>query len=74
MIRMMWHEILILMIYEVIILIAIIPVVKLVKDVYRLCNFNKLKMPPTMVSKIAVQLKCWEIKTNIFISNFSNKC
>ena len=34
-----WHEIMMLIIYEVIIFIAI---VRLVKHVYRLCNFNNL--------------------------------
>ena len=35
-----WHEILILVIYEVIILIVIVLVVKLVKHIHRLCNFQ----------------------------------
>ena len=35
-----WHENMTLIIYEVIILIAIVLVVKLVKHVHRLCNFN----------------------------------
>ena len=44
-----WHEIMILIIYEVIILIAIVVVVKLVKHVQRLCNFNILQMPDSYV-------------------------
>ena len=44
-----WHEIMILIIYEVIILIAIVLVVKLVKHVHRLCNFNNLQMPDSYV-------------------------
>ena len=38
-----WHEIMILIINEVIILIAIV-FVRLVKHVYILCNFNNLQM------------------------------
>ena len=40
-----WHEILLLIIYEVIILIAIVLIVRLVKHVYKLCNFNNVQMP-----------------------------
>ena len=40
-----WHEIMILIIYEIIILIAIVLIVKLVKHVHGLCNFNNLQMP-----------------------------
>ena len=47
-----WHEILILVIYEVIILMFIVLVVKLVQHIHRLCNFNNLQMPG----------KCWEIE------------
>ena len=46
-----WHEIMLLIIYEVIILTAIILVVKLVKHVYRLCNFNNLQMPDSYVKQ-----------------------
>ena len=44
-----WHEIMILIIYEVIILIVIVLIVRLVKHVYRLCNFNNLQMPDNYV-------------------------
>ena len=37
-----WHEIMILIIYEVIILIVIVLNVRLIKHVYGLCNFNNL--------------------------------
>ena len=46
-----WHEIMILIIYEVIILIAIVLAVKLVKHVHRLCNFNNLQMPDSYVKQ-----------------------
>ena len=44
-----WHEILILVLYEVIILIVIVLVVKLVKHIHRLCHFNNLQMPDSYV-------------------------
>ena len=50
-IRITKHEILILLTHEVIILIAIILVVRLVKHVYRLCNFNNLQMPDSYVEQ-----------------------
>ena len=46
-----WNEIMILIIYEVIILIAIVLIVRLVKHVYRLCNFNNLQMPDSYVKQ-----------------------
>ena len=52
----------ILIIYEVIISIAMVLIVKLVKHVYRLCNFNNLQMPDSYVNKIVVQSECWEIR------------
>ena len=50
-IRMTWHVILILITYKVIILVAIILVVRLVKHIYRLCNFSKLQMPGIWVKQ-----------------------
>ena len=44
-----WHDILMLVIYEVINLIVIVLVVKLVKHIHRLCNFNNLQMPDSYV-------------------------
>ena len=46
-----WHDILILVIYEVIILMVIVLVVKLVKHIHRLCNFNNLQMPDSYVKQ-----------------------
>ena len=57
-----WHEIMILIKYEVIILIAIVLVVKLFKHAHRLCNFTIYKCQTVMSKKFAVQLKCWEIR------------
>ena len=56
-IRMTWHKILILIIYEVITLIAIILVARFFKHVSRLCNFNNLQMPDSYVMQ-----KCGPIK------------
>ena len=39
----------ILIIYEVIMLIAVVLIVRLIKHVYRLCNFNNLQMPDSYV-------------------------
>ena len=44
-----WHEIMICIIYEVIILVVIVLIVRLVKHVYRLCDFNNLQMPDSYV-------------------------
>ena len=55
-IRMTWHEILVLIIYEMIILIAIILVVELVKDVYRLCNFNSYRCQTALLNKLLSNL------------------
>ena len=46
-----WHEILILVIYEVIILMVIVLATKLVKHIHRLCNFNNLQMPDSYVKQ-----------------------
>ena len=57
-----WHEILILVIYEVIILIVIVLVVKLVKHIHRLCNFNNLQMPDSYIKQNCCPIKYWEIR------------
>ena len=46
-----WHEILILIIYEVIILIFIVLLVRLTKHVYWLCDFNYLQIPDSYVKQ-----------------------
>ena len=50
-IRMTWHEILILIIYEVINLIAIDSVLRLAKHAYMLSNFNNLQIPDRYVKQ-----------------------
>ena len=60
--RITWHEIMILIIYEVIILIAIVLIVRLVKHVIRLYNFNNLQMPDSYVKQNSVQSECWVLR------------
>ena len=64
----------ILIIYEVIILIAIVLVVKLVKHVHRLCNFNNLQMPDSCVKQNCSQIKMLGGKSDIYleISSMTN--
>ena len=57
-----WHEIMIFTIYEVIILIAIVLIVRLIKHMYRLCNLTIYKCQTAMLNKIAVQSECWETR------------
>ena len=57
-----WHEIMKLITYKVIIIIAIVLIVGLVKHVYRLCNLTIYRCQTTMLNKIAVQSECWEIR------------
>ena len=61
-----WHEIMTLIIYEVIILIAIILVVKLVKHVHRLCNFNKVQMPDRYVKQNCCPIRMLGNKSDIY--------
>ena len=56
------HEIMILIIYEVIILIAIVLVVKLVTHVYSLCNSNNLQMPDSYVKQNCFPIRMWGIR------------
>ena len=62
-----WHEIMILIIYEVIILIAIVYVVKLVKHVHRLCNFNYLQMPGSYVKQNCCPIRMLGNKSDIYL-------
>ena len=62
-----WHEILILVIYEVIILIVIVLVVKLVKHIHRLCNFNNLQMPDSYVKQNYCPIRMLENKSDIYL-------
>ena len=55
----------ILIIYEVIILIAIVLVVKLIKHVYRTCNFNNLQMPDSSVKQNCCPIRMLGDKSNI---------
>ena len=56
------HEILILIIYQVVIVIIMILVVRLIKHVYRLLILTIYRCQADMLEKIAVQLKIMEIK------------
>ena len=62
-----WHEILILVIYEVIILIVIVLVVKLVKHIHRLCNFNNLQMPDSYVKQNCCPIRMLGNKSDIYL-------
>ena len=69
-----WHEIKILIVYEVIILIAIVLVVKLVKHVHRLCNFNNLQMLDRCVKQNCCPIRMLGNKSDIYleISSITN--
>ena len=69
-----WHDIVILIIYEVIILIAIVLVVKLVKHVHRLCHFNNLQMPDSYVKQNCCPNRMLGNKSDIYlkISSITN--
>ena len=60
-----WHDILILVIYKVIILIAIVLILKLVKHVHRLCNFNNLQMPDSYVKQNCCPIRMLGNKSDI---------
>ena len=62
-----WHEILILVIYEVIILIVVVLVVKLVKHIQRLCNFNNLQMPDSYVKQNCCPIRMLGNKSDIYL-------
>ena len=57
----------ILIIYEVIILIAIVLVVKLVKHVHRLCNFNILQMPDSYVKQNCCPIRMLGNESDIYL-------
>ena len=62
-----WHEIFVLVIYEVIILIFIVLVVKLVKHIHRLCNFNNLQMPDSYVKQNCGPITMLGNKSDIYL-------
>ena len=62
-----WHEILILVIYEVIILIVIVLIVKLIKHIHRLCNFNNLQMPDSYVRQNCCPIRMLRNKSDIYL-------
>ena len=62
-----WHEIMILIIYEVIILIAIVLIVRLVKHVYRLCNFTNLQMPDSYVKQNCCPIRMLGDRSDIYL-------
>ena len=61
------HEILILVLYEVIILIFIVLVVKLVKHIHRLCNSNNLQMPDSYVKQNCCPIRMLGNKSDIYL-------
>ena len=62
-----WHDILILVIYEVIILMVIVLVVKLVKHIHRLCNFNNLQMPDSYVKQNCCPIRMLGNRSDIYL-------
>ena len=56
-----------LVIYEVIILIVIVLVVKLVKHIHRLCNFNNLQMPDSYVKQNCCPIRMLGNKSDIYL-------
>ena len=69
-----WHGIMILIIYEVIILIAIVLVVKLVKHIHRLCTFDNLQIPDGYVKQNCCPIRLLGNKSDIYleISSITN--
>ena len=64
----------ILIIYEVIILVVIVLIVRLIKHIYILCNFNKLQMPDSYVKENYFPIRMLGNKSDIFleISSITN--
>ena len=62
-----WHETLRLIIYEVIILVFIVLIVRLAKHVYRLCNFNNLQMPDSYLKQNFCPFRMLGNKSDIFL-------
>ena len=57
----------ILVLYEVIILIVIVLVVKLVKHIHRLCSFNNLQMPDSYVKQNCCPIRMLGNKSEIYL-------
>ena len=66
-VRIPWHEILILIIYEVIILIAIVLVVRSAKHVYKVCNSNNLQMPDSYVKQNCCPITMVGNESDVFL-------
>ena len=62
-----WHEIIILIIYEVIILIAIVLIVNWLSMYLHYVILTIYKCQTAMSNKIAVQSECWDIR--VILSN-----
>ena len=62
-----WHDILILVMYEVIILMVIVLVVKLVKHIHKLCNFNNLQMPDSYVKQNCCPIRMLGNRSDIYL-------
>ena len=61
----------ILIIYEVIILIVAVLIVRLIEHVYRLCNFNNLQMPDSYVKQNCCPIRMLGNKSDIFLETSS---
>ena len=64
----------ILIIYEVIMLIAVSLIARLVKHVYRLCNFNNVQMPGSYVKQNCYPMRMLGDKSDTYleISSITN--
>ena len=73
-IRITWHEIMILIMYEAITLVVIVLIVRLAKHVYRLCNLSNLQMPDSNVKQNCCPIRLFGNKSDIFleISSITN--
>ena len=66
-IKITWHKILVLNIYEVIILVFLVLVVRLAKNVHRLCNVNNLQMPDSYDEQNCCPIRMLGNKSDIFL-------
>ena len=62
-----WHEILILVIYKVITLMVMVLVVKLVKHIHRLCNFNNLQMPESYLKQNCCPIRMLGNRSDLYL-------
>ena len=62
-----WHEILMLVIHEVIILMVIVLIANWLKNVHSLCNFNNLQMPDSYVKQNCCPIRMLGNRSDIYL-------